>query len=108
MALTQTRLPRAHALARISDTLHKVYISARLDVNLAERQLQANLATLYREAQTALAQIDQAGEATTLEVVDAQTTAAQARNAYDDGLARYRVASASGQIVTGNLRYENA
>ena len=69
----------------------------------------------YLEAQAARAQLDslrgspdlaaeslrltvlryQAGEATALEVVDAQNTLAQARNAYDDGLARYRVALAS-------------
>ena len=44
----------------------------------------------------------QAGEATVLEVVDAQTTLIQARNAYDDGLVRYRVALATLQTVTGN------
>ncbi len=38
-----------------------------------------------------------------LEVSDAQSTLAQARNAYDDGLARYRVALASLQILTGSL-----
>jgi len=43
----------------------------------------------------------QAGEATVLEVVDAQTTLAGARNAYDDGLARYRVALANIQTLTG-------
>ncbi len=32
----------------------------------------------------------QAGEAAALEVVDAQTTVTQARNAYDDGLVRYQ------------------
>ncbi len=37
----------------------------------------------------------QAGEATALEVADAQSTLAQARNAYDDGLARYRLALAT-------------
>ncbi len=45
----------------------------------------------------------QAGEATALEVVDAQTTLNQARNAYDDGLARYRVAIAQLQTLTGTL-----
>ena len=44
----------------------------------------------------------QAGEANALEVVDAQTTLAQARNAYDDGLVRYRVAAATLQTLTGN------
>ena len=77
----------------------------------------------YAEARTALAQIDslrsssdlaaeslrltllryQAGEATALEVVDAQTTLAQARNALDDGLSRYRVAQANVQTLTGSF-----
>jgi len=75
------------------------------------------------EAQTALAQVNslrhsadlsveslrltilryQAGEATALEVSDAQSTLVQARNAYDDGLARYRVALAGIQTLTGTL-----
>ena len=77
----------------------------------------------YAEAQAAQAQLDslrssvdlaaeslrltllryQAGEATALEVVDAQNTVTQARNAYDDGLARYRVALANLQTLTGTL-----
>jgi len=95
---------------------------AELDLTLAQRTLQGNIATAYREAQIAQAQVDslrsssdlsteslrltllryQAGEANALEVVDAQTTLAQARNAYDDGLVRYRVATANLQILTGN------
>ncbi|HEV2021934.1 MAG TPA: TolC family protein, partial [Terriglobales bacterium] len=43
----------------------------------------------------------QSGEASVLEVVDAQNTLTQARNAYDDGEARYRVALASLQTLTG-------
>lgn len=96
---------------------------AQLDLSLAQRQLQANVATAHREAEAALAQVQslrssselaaeslrltilryQAGEATALEVVDAQTTAAQARTAYDDGLVRYRVALAAIQTMTGNF-----
>jgi outer membrane protein TolC len=95
---------------------------AELDLTLAQRTLQGNIASAYREAQTAQAQVDslrgssdlsaeslrltllryQAGEANALEVVDAQTTLAQARNAYDDGLARLRMAMANLQILTGN------
>lgn len=95
---------------------------AELDLTLAQRTLQGNLAAVYREAQTARAQVDslrgsvdlaaeslrltllryQAGEANALEVVDAQTTLAQARNAYDDGQVRYRVAIADLQALTGN------
>jgi outer membrane protein TolC len=96
---------------------------AELDLTLAQRTLQGNIASAYREAQVAQAQVEslrsstdlsaeslrltllryQAGEATALEVVDAQTTLAQARNAYDDGLARYRIAIATLQILTGAL-----
>ena len=45
----------------------------------------------------------QAGEATALEVVDAQNTATIARNGYDDGLARFRIATANLQSITGAL-----
>jgi outer membrane protein TolC len=45
----------------------------------------------------------QAGEATALEVVDAQNTATQARNANDEGLARHRVALANLKMLTGTL-----
>ncbi len=96
---------------------------AQLELTFAQRQLIANLNSSYREAQLAQAQLDslrksmdlsaeslrltlmryQAGEATALEVVDAQTTLAQARNAYDDGLSRYRVALATIQTLTGAL-----
>jgi len=96
---------------------------AQLDLNMAQRQLLANLHSFYLEAQLALAQLDslkrsldlsaeslrltllryQAGEATALEVVDAQTTLTQARNAYDEGLSRYRVAIANVQTLTGSL-----
>jgi len=95
---------------------------AQLDLVFTRRQLNSNLRTLYVEARTALAQLDslrqsldlseeslrltslryQAGEATVLEVVDAQATLVQARNAYDDGLSRYRIAFAYLQTLTGN------
>ena len=96
---------------------------ARLDLSLAERTLQSNLATAYSEARAAQAQLDslrgsvdlsveslrltllryQAGEAAALEVVDAQTTVTQARNANDDGQVRYRVALANLQTLTGSF-----
>jgi outer membrane protein TolC len=95
---------------------------AELDLSLAQRTLQGNIASFYREVETARNQIDslrgssdlaaeslrltllryQAGEATAFEVVDAQTTLTQARNAVDDGLVRYRVALANLQTLTGN------
>jgi outer membrane protein TolC len=96
---------------------------AQLDLKLTERQLAANINSFYLEARVASTQIDslsravdlsaeslrltvlryQAGEATALEVVDAQSTLALARNAYADGLARYRVALGNLQTLTGNL-----
>lgn len=96
---------------------------AELDLTVAQKQLQADLASSYREAETALSEVEslrssnnlsaeslrltmlryQAGEATGLEVVDAQTTFSQARSAYDDGLVRYHVALANLQILTGNF-----
>lgn len=96
---------------------------AELDLTTTTKQLQADVASAYREAQTALSQVDslrssaelsieslrltilryKAGEATALEVVDAQSTASLARSAYDDGLLRYRLALTSLQTLTGNF-----
>jgi outer membrane protein TolC len=97
---------------------------AKNDLTVAQRQLQANLATFHREAEIALAQVAslresldlsteslrltllryQAGEVSVLEVVDAQNTLIAARNASDDGLVRYRVALAALQTLTGTLQ----
>lgn len=94
---------------------------ARLDLTLTQRELLANLDAGYREAESAHLQLAslqhsldlaveslrltllryQAGEATALEVTDAQSTLAQARNAHDDGLSRYRLALAALQTLTG-------
>ena len=96
---------------------------AKADLTLTQRQLLANVSTFYGEAQVARDQVAtlrtsldlsteslrltllryQAGEVSVLEVVDAQTTLIQARNAYDDGLVRYRVALAALQTLTGTL-----
>ena len=45
----------------------------------------------------------QAGESTAFEVVDAQNTAVQARNALDDSQTRYRVALSELQTLTGSF-----
>jgi outer membrane protein TolC len=94
-----------------------------LDLGLARKQTEAGVVSAYQEAQTALGQVAslkesvelaneslrltllryQAGEATTLEVVDAQGAAILARNANADGLFRYRVAYAALQQLTGNF-----
>lgn len=96
---------------------------ARAQLSFAQRQLLSNLYTLHNEAAVAHAEVDtlrssselaaeslrlttlryQSGEATVLEVVDAQSTLTQARNAYDDGLLRYRVALAELQTLTGSF-----
>ena len=94
---------------------------AQLEMTFAQKQLLSNLSSLYDEAAIAREQLDtlrnsadmaaeslrlttlryQAGEATVLEVVDAQNTLTQARNVYDDGEARYRLALADLQTLTG-------
>lgn len=96
---------------------------AQYDLTFAQRGLEMNLSADYLEAQAARAQIDslrssldlsaeslrltvlryEAGEATALEVSDAQNTLVLARNAYDDGLARYRLALAALQTLTGRF-----
>ncbi len=95
---------------------------AQLDLTLTQRELDLNLRSYFLEAQSALAQVNslkqsldlsaeslrltnlryEAGEVTVLEVVDAQSTLAQARNAYDDGLSRYHLALGNIQTLTGN------
>ena len=94
---------------------------ARVELTQVQRQLLGNLYLFYNEALTARSAVDglrraadlaaeslrlivlryQAGESTALEVVDAQNTLVQARNAYDDAQTRYRVALATLQTVTG-------
>jgi outer membrane protein TolC len=94
---------------------------ARNDLSLTQRQLLANLDSFYREAEVARNQLTslrhsldlsrqsldltvlryQAGEVSVLEVVDAQSTLRDARNAVDDGLVRLRIATANLQTLTG-------
>ena len=94
---------------------------ARNELSFTQRQLLANLRSFYAEADAASFQIAtlrqslelsaqslkltllryQAGEVTVLEVVDAQSTLVAARNAFDDGMVRYRLAIANLQTLTG-------
>lgn len=94
---------------------------AKNDLSLTLRTLPANLESYYVEAQVATSQVAwlresptdsvenlrltrlryTAGESTAQEVVDAQTLLVQSRNAYDDGLVRYRLAPANLQTLTG-------
>ena len=96
---------------------------AKRELSLAQRKLIAEIQSLYAEADTALNELSglsrsaelsadslrlttlryKGGEATVLEVVDAQTTFAQANVAYQDGAVRYRVALANLQTLTGVL-----
>jgi outer membrane protein len=96
---------------------------ARVQLSSAQRTALANLRLFYNEAQTARKQIDllqrsadlaaeglrltalryQAGEATALEVVDAQNASLLAQNNYADAAVRYRVAIANLQSLTGNF-----
>ena len=96
---------------------------AKLELTFAQRKLLGQLKSLYSEVDAASEELDllrqsaqlaadslrlttlryQGGEATVLEVVDAQNTLAQARNAYDDGEVRYRAALANLQTLTGTL-----
>jgi outer membrane protein TolC len=96
---------------------------AKVELTATQRTLIRNLQGYYQEAQTARDQVDrlrhsmdqaaenlrlnglryQAGEATILELVDAQTLLTGARNAYDDGLVRYRLGLANLQTVTGTF-----
>ena len=94
---------------------------AQVELSAAQRQALADLQSFYSEAQTARGQLDtlrnsaelateslrltnlryQAGEASALEVVDAQNTLTAARNGYHDGEARYHLAIANLQTLTG-------
>ncbi len=93
------------------------------ELSLAQRKLLAGIRTSFAEAQAALNELEllkssadlaaeslklttlryQGGEATVLEVVDAQNTLNQARNAYSDGVVRYRAALAGLQTLTGTM-----
>jgi len=94
---------------------------AKREFSLAQRKLLAEIKSLYSEAETAMNELGglsrsaelaeeslrlttlryKGGEATVLEVVDAQTTYAQSSAAYQDGAVRYRVALANLQTLTG-------
>jgi outer membrane protein TolC len=96
---------------------------AKLELSHEQRQLLAHLREFYEEASTARSEMEslassaemaadslrltnlryQAGESTVLEIVDAQNTLTQARNAYDDGQVRYKVAVANLQTLTGSF-----
>jgi outer membrane protein TolC len=96
---------------------------AHVELNYAQKTLLSHLRQFYSEAETARSEMEslassaemasenlrlttmryQAGESTVLEVVDAQNTLTQARNAYDDGQSRFRLAIANLQTLTGTF-----
>src|SRR5882724_1698759 len=96
---------------------------AQRELSLAQRKLVAGIRSLYAEAETSSMELGglsrsaelaaeslklitlryKNGESTVLEVVDAQTSYAQANTAYQDGAVRYRVALANLQTLTGVL-----
>ena len=96
---------------------------SKVELSFAQRQLLSHLRRFYGEAEAARSEMEslassaalaaesmrlttmryQAGESTVLEVVDAQNTLTLARKAYDDGQARFRVALANLQTLTGTF-----
>lgn len=94
---------------------------SKTELAFAQREFAANLQLFYHEAIVSQGQLDllrhsfelaseglrlttlryQAGEATVLEVVDAQNTLTTTHDTYDDAQARYRIAIAQLQTLTG-------
>jgi outer membrane protein TolC len=99
------------------------HAQARIALSQTQRQLMANLYSMFNESQAARTAVDElqhvsdlaaeslrltslryeAGESTALEVVDAQNVLVQSRNAHDDAQVRYRVALAELQTLTGRM-----
>ncbi len=97
---------------------------AQIELSAVQRQMLADVQTAYAEARTAVAQLAtlrdsaalateslrltnlryQAGDATALEVVDAQNTLILSRDALVNGEARYRLALAGLQNLTGTYQ----
>ncbi|HEY6183964.1 MAG TPA: TolC family protein [Terriglobales bacterium] len=96
---------------------------SKIDLAFTQREFAANLQSFYHEATVAQGQLSllqhsfelakeglrlttlryQAGEATVLDVVDAQNTLTQTHDAYDDAQARYRIAISELQTLTGTF-----
>jgi outer membrane protein TolC len=95
----------------------------RVELSQTQRQLLSNVYSAYNEASVARSAVErfrrtadlaaeslrlinlrfQAGTSVAIEVVDAENTLTQARNSYDDAQARYRVALANLQTLTGSF-----
>src|SRR5271165_93702 len=110
---TQTKVKQAELQRR----------QAQVELSSAQRVALADFQSFYAEAQTSFGQVDtlrnsadlaadslrlttlryQSGEATALEVVDAQNTLTSALNGLHDGQVRYRLALANLQTLTGQF-----
>jgi outer membrane protein TolC len=96
------------AAATLSQTQRQLVSNLYVKYNetLTARDAMANLrraAELSSESLRLTTLRYQAGESSALEMVDAQNTAVQARNGADDAEARYRVAIAELQTLTGSF-----
>ena len=96
---------------------------AKIDLTQTQREALSNFYSAYNEAEAARSEVSmlrdaadhaaeslrltglryQAGEATAQEIVDAQNALAAARNSFDDGEARFRLAIATLQTLTGQF-----
>jgi outer membrane protein TolC len=96
---------------------------AKIELSQTQRQLLSNLYSAYNEASVARSAVErlrrtadlateslrlvnlrfQGGTSPALEVVDAENTLTETRNSYDDAQARYRVALANLQTLTGTF-----
>lgn len=108
--------------SRLGQARNKV-TAANATLSQTQRELLAGLYARYNESLVARAALEggqrivdlateslrlsnlryRAGEATALEVVDAQNTLVQVRNGFDDAGVRYRVALADPQTITGSF-----
>jgi outer membrane protein TolC len=96
--------------ARVALTATQRHLIAALDETYAEAaEAQRQAASLVLSAQTAQESLRltklryTAGEATALEVVDAQTALTLAENAREDGVVRYETGLANLQTLTGTM-----
>lgn len=88
-------------MQQLLSDLHIFYEEA----GTSREELESLMKSADLAAQSAALTMDryQAGEATVLEVVDAQNTLTLARNALADGQLRFRVAIANLQTLTGTF-----
>ena len=106
--IVQADLRRKQAQRELSFAQRKLLAGIRIahgeaDAAHSELDLLKNSAELAAESLRLINLRYQGGESTVLEVVDAQNTLTMARNAYDDGVVRYRTALANLQTLTGTM-----